>query len=304
MIILGAGLSGLIAAALNPQAKVFEAASQDAQSHRAVLRFRSSAVGDAVGIPFRKIRVNKGIWYQGQYCFPDIQLSNMYSYKVTGGYFDRSIWKTEAVDRFIAPEDFILQLIEQVGDRVSWNTPVTELPETRPIISTIPMNRVMSLVNFDNPDHTQFKFSPIRVQRFRIPRADVFQTIYYPSSHTAAYRASITGDLLIVESVDDPAYPDVNMEHVLASFGILDKHEPVVPIDATHKQSYGKIAPIDERFRRFVVERLSQKHSIYSLGRFATWRNILLDDVLQDLNVIKKLMNADSYTRKIAASRV
>lgn len=302
MIILGAGLSGLIAAALNPQAKVFEAASQDAQSHRAVLRFRTSAVGDAVGVPFRKIRVNKGIWFHGEFCSPTIQLSNLYSYKVTGGYFDRSIWKTEAVDRFIAPEDFILQLIEQVGDRVSWNTPVTELPTERPIISTIPMNRILDLTG-TVPERPDFKFSPIRVQRFRIPRADVFQTIYYPSPRTAAYRASITGDLLIVESVDNPDYPEVNMETILESFGILSDHTPVVPIDATHKQSYGKIASIDERFRRFVIGHLSHKYSIYSLGRFATWRNILLDDVLQDLNVIKKLMNADSYTRKLAISK-
>jgi hypothetical protein len=303
MIILGAGLSGLIAAALNPQAKVFEAASQDAQSHRAVLRFRTSAVGDAVGIPFRKIRVNKGIWFEGQFCFPDIQLSNMYSYKVTGGYFDRSIWKVDAVDRFIAPEDFILRLIEQVGDRVSWNSPVTELPEARPILSTIPMNRVLDLAKLETTDRPEFKFSPIRVQRFRIPRSDVFQTIYYPSPMTAAYRASITGDLLIVESVDDPAYDPVDMDEILRSFGILIGHAPIKAIDITHKQSYGKIAPIDEQFRRFVVEHLSQKHSIYSLGRFATWRNILLDDVLQDLNVIKKLMNADAYTRKLASSK-
>lgn len=296
MIILGAGLSGLIAAAVNPQAQVYEAASRDAQSHRAVLRFRSAAVGDAVGIPFRKIRVNKGIWSLGKFHDPSIRLSNWYSYKVTGGYFDRSIWKLDAVDRYIAPEDFILRLIEQVGNRVAWDTPVTELPDRRPIISTIPMNRMLDLVKAKG-DRPEFRFSPIRVQRFRVKSADVFQTIYYPSPDTAAYRATIMGDLLIVESVEDGRYPEVNLEDVLWSFGIHD----VEPIDLTHRQSYGKIAPIDEQFRRFVVEGLSQRHGVYSLGRFATWRNILLDDVLLDLNVIKKLMNADSYTRKLEA---
>ena len=76
MSILGAGLSGLIAAAVNPQAKVFEASSRDKQSHRAVLRFRTPAVGDAVGIPFRKIRVYKNIWVDGKFYEPNIQLSN------------------------------------------------------------------------------------------------------------------------------------------------------------------------------------------------------------------------------------
>jgi branched-subunit amino acid ABC-type transport system permease component len=91
---------------------------------------------------------------------------------------------------------------------------------------------------------------------------------------------------------------------MITSFGILIGHAPIKAIDITHKQSYGKIAPIDEQFRRFVVEHLSQKHSIYSLGRFATWRNILLDDVLKDLQVIKKLMNADLYSRKIHSLQV
>jgi len=297
MIILGAGLSGLIAAAVNPQAKVFEASSRDKQSHRAVLRFRTPAVGDAVGIPFRKIRVYKNIWVDGKFYEPNIQLSNWYSMKVAGGYFDRSIWKTDAVDRYIAPEDFILRLIDQVGDRVEWETPVEELPKDKVIISTIPMNRMLALAGIAKPDTVDFRFSPIRVQRFRVKNADVFQTIYYPSPSTAAYRASITGDLLIVESVDDAGYVSSDLTDVLDSFGLTESDIEI--IDTNHKQSYGKIAPIDEDFRRFVVEILSQKHGIYSLGRFATWRNILLDDVLQDLNVVKRLINADSYTRRL-----
>jgi hypothetical protein len=297
MIILGAGLSGLIAATINPQAKVFEASSRDKQSHRAVLRFRTPAVGDAVGIPFRKIRVYKNIWVDGKFYDPNVQLSNWYSSKVAGGYFDRSIWKTDAVDRYIAPEDFILRLIDQVGDRVQWETPVEELPKDKVVISTIPMNKMLALAGIAKPDALDFRFSPIRVQRFRVKNADVFQTIYYPSPGTAAYRASITGDLLIVESVDDAGYVSSDLLDVLDSFGVTESDIEV--IDTNHKQSYGKIAPIDENFRRFVVEILSQKHGIYSLGRFATWRNILLDDVLQDLNVVKRLINADSYTRRL-----
>lgn len=296
MIILGAGLSGLIAAAVNPQAKVFEAAARDAQAHRAVLRFRTPHVGEAVGVEFRKIRVHKNIWHEGAFAPPSVQLSNLYSYKVTGGYYDRSIWKTEAVDRYIAPQDFILRLIDQVGDRVSWDTPVTELPAERPIISTIPMKKALELAGINLPASVQFKHSPIRVQRFRVRNSDVFQTIYYPSHNTAAYRASLTGDLLIVESVDDPKYRAVDLEEIFRSFGIRSELEV---IDTNHRQSYGKIAPIDESLRRSMIEWLSRNQSIYSLGRFATWRNILLDDVLHDLTVIKRLINSDTYGRKL-----
>lgn len=300
MIILGAGLSGLIAAAVNPQAKVFEAASRDTQAHRAVLRFRTPNVGEAVGVEFRKVRVHKNIWHKEAFSAPSVQLSNLYSYKVTGGYYDRSIWKTEAVDRYIAPQDFILQLIDQVGDRVSWDSPVTELPTCRPIISTIPMKKILELTSMYLPDSVQFKHSPIRVQRFRLHNSDVFQTIYYPSHNTAAYRASLTGDLLIVESVVDPNYRPVDLEEIFRSFGIRSEFDV---IDTNHRQSYGKIAPIDEFLRRSMVEWLSRSHSIYSLGRFATWRNILLDDVLHDLTVIKRLINSDTYGRKLETLR-
>jgi len=36
-------------------------------------------------------------------------------------------------------------------------------------------------------------------------------------------------------------------------------------------------------------------YNVYSLGRYATWRNILLDDVYHDINVIKQLMDSDGY---------
>ena len=297
MIILGAGLSGLIAAAINPNAVVYEAGTQEAQSHRAVLRFRSSAVGDAVGIPFRKVRVYKGIWHEGLFQQPNIQMSNLYSYKVTGGYYDRSIWNIDAADRYIAPEDFILQLIDQVGYRVHWSTPATELPVERPVVSTIPMSKMAEFAGIEIPKSTKFGFSPINVQRFRVKKADVFQTIYFPSPATAVYRASITGNLLIVESIDDKIYPPIDLDEVLFAFGLT--YDDVSVIDAMHKQSYGKIAPIDETLRRHVVEQLSHRHQVYSLGRFATWRNLLLDDVLEDLKVIKRLVNADTYTKRL-----
>lgn len=297
MIIIGAGLSGLIAAVLNPQAEVYEASSKENQSHRALLRFRTAAVGDAVGIPFRKIKVHKGIWDGDKFVQPNIQLANFYSKKVANGLYDRSIWKTESVERYIAPEDFILQLIDQVHDRVYWNASVSKLDNSKQaIISTIPMNKMLQLIPFKPLEEEEFSFHPITVRRFRVFNSDIFQTVYYPNPETCTYRASITGNLLIVESVNDSDYENFSLRDVLKPFG-LDLDD-VGEIDQV-KQSYGKIAPIDEDPRRAYVEYLSSQFQIYSLGRFATWRNILLDDVLQDLNVIKRLIVSDSYTRKL-----
>ena len=56
----------------------------------------------------------------------------------------------------------------------------------------------------------------------------------------------------------------------------------------------------DEQKRRMVISKLTSNYNVYSLGRFATWRNILLDDVLNDIYQIKKLIESDSYTKRLA----
>ena len=97
-IILGAGLSGLIAATQFPNATVFEANGPEHLSHKAVLRFRSDSLSRLTGIPFRKVTVRKSIWHEGKHVAPNIQLANLYSFKTNGGYLDRSIWKLDPVE--------------------------------------------------------------------------------------------------------------------------------------------------------------------------------------------------------------
>ncbi len=65
------------------------------------------------------------------------------------------------------------------------------------------------------------------------------------------------------------------------------------------EQEYGKIAPVDDLPRKALLARLTDRHNIFSLGRFATWRNILLDDVAHDATVVKRLMALGSYERKL-----
>jgi hypothetical protein len=47
----------------------------------------------------------------------------------------------------------------------------------------------------------EFQRAPIHVARYRVPKCAVYQTVYFPRPETSVYRASITGDLLIVEHV-------------------------------------------------------------------------------------------------------
>lgn len=295
MKIYGAGIAGLLAGCMFPTAEIYEAGSAGSVQHKAVLRFRSSAVGDAVGIDFRRVRVHKGIWSEGKSVQPSIEMANLYSMKVIGRLADRSIWNLDAVDRFIAPEDFIAMLADRCYGRISWGHQLTAqdvMEEDERAISTLPMSTMVKFVDDYAPapiEHPEFKYEGITVQRWRIPNADVFQTVYFPDPCTTLYRVSITGDLLIAEYVGEP-----DDYWFWGAFGLhASNAEPIEKV----KQSFGKIAKIDDAWRKQFIFDLSTKHRIYSLGRFGTWRNLLLDDVIKDISVIKKLMNTNTYDR-------
>ena len=100
------------------------------------------------------------------------------------------------------------------------------------------------------------------------------------------YRASITGNTLIAEFVDAATDPAYDMQLLERSFGIdLGAATPLPAVE----QKYGKIEPVDDAARKQLLFRLTHDHGIFSLGRLATWRNILLDDVVDDIAVIKRL---------------
>lgn len=302
-IILGAGLSGLIAATQFPNATVFEANGPEHLSHKAVLRFRSDSLSRLTGIPFRKVTVRKSIWFGGAHVAPNIQLANMYSSKTNGAFLDRSIWNLDPVERYIAPEDLQQQMAEMIGNRIKWKRPVDakllrEMP--RPIISTLPMPVTMDLIDAGGSDtllclQPQFHYAGIVVDRYRVKNADVYQTVYFPSHDMVTYRASITGDLLIIERNGDITGNE--FLRVLDAFGLGNMD--VEQIDANHAQRFGKIRPIEDGWRRNAIFTLTHEHGIYSLGRFAVWRNVLLDDVVSDAAVVKRLIAGGNYSASL-----
>ena len=300
MIIVGAGLSGLIAAHMFPNAQVIEAAPRPTETHKALLRFRSDVVSRVTGIDFRQVEVRKGIWSCGQYREPSIELANHYSRKVMGKLLPRSIWNLDAVTRYIAPEDFYQQLINQVGERIDFGLPWRPDPVVThrgPVITTAPLP--VTLQAFGIKHELEFKRSEIWVERFRIPECDVHQTVYFPDPGTPLYRASITGDLLIAEFSGPEDELELWKDLVMEAFA-LPSDEQWRSLGKV-SQSYGKVAPINDYARKALIAKLSAERNVFSLGRFATWRNILLDDVVQDAMVIKRLIKASAYERSLAA---
>jgi hypothetical protein len=313
--IIGAGLAGLIAACHFKDAEIYEAGPRQ-DNHKALLRFRDESVSNLTGIPFKPVTVDKAIYLDG--CSPGsrerglygactIQMANWYATKTTGHVAGRSIWNLERATRYIAPEDFHQRLVDKAGFLVNYEKPIDTIHSWDKhhynTISTAPLPVMLKAAGIELP-HLQTEKAPIKVQRFRIPKCDVYQTIYFPEMELRVFRASITGDMLIIESVMEKHnsvfdwwyMPDAELDVVLTAFGLNHLLMDIEHLEDV-EQKYGKIVPISSEQRHAVLYELTERFGVYSLGRFATWRNILLDDVVKDIAVIDRLIKASDYGR-------
>lgn len=316
MIIIGAGMAGCIAAMMNPNAIILEASDTPPTNHNAVLRFREDSVSIVTGIPFNEVTVHKAIWYNDSERPPTPRLCNMYSKKVTNKIISRSIWNLNTVKRYVAPQDFHMRMIEKLGDRIKYGAKVNDITKDKiffkdgtflhrgdmPIVSTMPLQIMVDLAygvspagQIPNFNLNRGEFQKISTLRGRVKDSNVHQTIYYPGMDTPIYRATLTGSDLIIEMMgDNVELYDSEISMVEKSFG-LESSDVVFEVGGKPTQQYGKISPIDEKVRRRLIYKLSIEHNIFCLGRFGTWRNILLDDVVDDVNVIKNLIEKDLY---------
>jgi hypothetical protein len=291
MIIIGAGLSGLLAARrfahLDPL--VIEKQLELPNNHAALLRFRTSIIANMTGIPFKEVEVSKALLNEDEeiVAIPTIRDMNAYSLKVLNYIYPRSIMNLKAGTRFIAPDNLIAQLSEKV--RFNFNMSAEGLSLQPPIISTIPMSTLMHLLNY--PNIPCFDYKPIWVANFILESIDTYQTLYLPYSNHNPYRISITGNKFIMEYMQEPEDIITDLKRYMYTiFG----QELRYGNDIVRKQTYGKIIPIDESIRRDFIFWASDKFGIYSLGRYACWRNILLDDLVNDLQRINGFVTMKS----------
>ena len=315
MIIYGAGLAGLLAAQMlrRFQPVIYEAQLTLPHNHTALLRFRSEFVSQAIGIPFREVQVYKAVKSCGQVrSVLTLRDANLYSHKVTGQLIERSILSLEPVKRYIAPPDLVAQMSRNVvieyGQVIQTAEQIQQHEQQYHwIVSTIPMPVLMEIVQWPKDDEMAFQFKSIWTVTARIaePMVRLYQTIYYPEADDAYYRASVTDDILIIEymqPVETLKIAESHIASILRDFGLDTGCVEGVVI--TH-QKYGKLIPArSNQARKSFMFTMTQRYRLYSLGRFATWRQVLLDDVVKDVGVIESLMaSREAYDQHLASAR-
>lgn len=311
MKIIGAGMSGLLAGQYfrSLQPTIIERQKSLPNNHKALLRFRSGVVSDLSGIQFKKVKVDKMINYKEEHITePNLFLNNLYSQKVTGTISNRSAMNLSSAERFIAPEDFIQRLSNglDIEYRVDAKPSIVRqiIDSSEPLISTMPVSSLASLLNYDLD--AKLKTRPIWTFSvdIRTPDCEVYQTVYYPNPKLPIYRISITGNRVIAEFNEDPSTVSSwgsktlgNIMHFLEiDFGIEAIRGRYWNTNGGYQQ-YGKLIPdTSGKVKRFLGW-ATRNHNIYSLGRWGTHRQILMDDVVHDLSVINRMINSDGYIK-------
>ena len=305
-IVIGAGMAGLLAAAMlrNECKCVVEKQSEVPNNHSAVLRFRSHIVGDALNIPFKKVSVMKAV----QEWRNPIADALAYSNKTNGSYTLRSIISANSSisDRYIAPADFIQQMVDRVNCEFRFSTEINLgmiedwNSEKTPIISTMPMPIMMKILEW-KPKQEFMATSGTNI-KFVVEDMDAYCSLYVPEPTFPGSRISITGSEVVVECQGDHGDIVENSRSIIQD---VCNYLGIAGADITStkisRQKYSKILPYDENDRKRFIMWASDTWGIYSLGRFATWRpGVLLDDLVNDIRFISRVIKNSSsiYSHK------
>jgi len=321
VIIIGAGLSGCLASNTLDKNKwdveVYDSSDGSGgplAHHKAIMRLREKAIGDAFGLSLRKITVWKGIYFRGEFYdryMPNV--NNLYSKKVLGYVGERSLGALGKVDRYTFPAGativpagkvfYSYKLIAVEPGRLIFQTPEGEKEVFYDFcISTIPLVVLAPLCGFAcSPE--EIRARPIYLARcgLKIP-SDVFQTFYVPEEKYKIYRASVDGDRLIFEAVAPLGPEDVYAEITELTEELFGLGKEIDCDSFTfHKQDLGKIIE-NREVSNAAVWWFTDKFKIYSLGRFALWRPLRMDQVFKDMRIITKMISltgtAEAYDRR------
>lgn len=320
IIIVGAGISGIIAAKYfsSYAPEIYEASPSQAgvDGHNAVLRIKDPKVGIILGCQLQKIKISKEIYFKGSLTKEsNISINNLYSLKTTGGIYDRSISGVNAADK----ERYIFDygIHNSFGVHIKYGHRLISIDEKNKIctfvnpegkqvkvefdicISTVAMPIMMKILKMESDLAFESLSITVASASVTIP-SEVHQTIYIPEIKFSTYRATLTGQTLIVELMGDHThFNDLltdEIKSVIKLFGLCEHHTGQWELK---KNKNNKIMSIDDDTRKSIILEMTKRFSIYQLGRFAIWKPALkIDELIGDLDKINHMIKISGIRRE------
>lgn len=338
VLVIGAGFAGTIIGNMFSQqgkdVSVIDIGKGD-NNHFAIMRFRDPQVGRPLGVNLRDVLVEKAVYWNHQIHYhADIRMKNSYSLKTYGSLGYRSLGELGVVKRYLIDGKFSRYR------HTMWDCSPTEFGETNGMhwcsfdanqsyrntdpsivervccyykycVSTIPLPKLAELLPDISFPGKEFRATPIYVTRIKLNdnvHSKVNQTIYFPEDSFSAYRVSLEENTLIIESVEPevhtvtPSDAD-ELTEILGAFGLskcqIGQHLMAGPFT----QRLGKLSDVDDNVRRKVIYNITDKHSIFSLGRFAIWKPIRADQLIEDAEKVLRMINMGmdrfAYVRRL-----
>lgn len=299
LFIFGAGYAGLMAAhyfsSKGYKVTVLEKKREITSNHSALFRFKED-ISNIIPIKLEKVIVRKNIYYKDTlYNEPNIKLNNLYSYKTTGKYTERSIMNLDSGVRFIPSATYFSELIELCKKNgvtfvTGYGVTLEDFIAEGNKISTLPLPVVLNILGIDCKDRFESKTINTISVDIKPELLNLHQTIYFPQpqNQNPFYRISIIGNRIVGEFRDDNTLFPINVNMIFRdlifhSFGI---NREIVEggSDYIHsKQKFGKLIKIGENKRKELVYTVTKMTGAYLLGRFATWRQIMTPEVIKDI---------------------
>jgi len=304
VVIIGAGISGLIAAGAFKGQEVTVVESSNSiplfKDHHAVMRLRNDKIKQYIECKTTPITVQKAVYHEDKlYDSATIEMNNRYSMNTRGVLGERSLGDLGKQERFTLDDIYPSASVKfEFGRDVKVIVDGTvccweEIIPYDICISTIPMPSLLNILEIKSDQ--KFEANNIHVFKTVLPfDSTVHQTIYFTEADMP-YRATIEGREITIESVSEISTFDI--VHSLKPFGLgesdLDPTEHKITI-----QKMGKLVPIDDIARKRIMTDVTNRDNIYSFGRFATWKSIRIDQTLDDIEKIKtmvRVINKDFY---------
>src|SRR3990167_8611666 len=319
LLIIGAGLSGLLAAAKAEKCGMDYLVIEKSQAlPKAKIHYLHSDMNNALPIKLKKIEIFKNIYWKGEFLDRfNIPMMNEFACKTNEKLTENSIKYINGEREFgyipfsgienISDELFSCLNRERFifgaeyensfnnnesNDEIIVKLDTNEKIICKNIISTIPLPVMLKTLGVDVDCLKTMPLNMIELKinkenREKILETDLYEIIYLPSCEFGMSRFSILGKRFVIELAEEE-FDEKRFEEFFGIFSGFKEKLNFKYIKATNP--YGRFCPIDEDKRIELINRLIKK-KIYPAGRYASWKYKRVDSVADDIEEIFKKIN-------------